>query len=268
MKSLLSSTLWNRIPTRCVVTGLSKAQPLAIPLDKWGISLTRRWSTTATSTVVQDLASPLVVDPATLQRPPSFTRPQVVRTEDGREMLAFDMRPHPKLKPSIVARRISKLRTYIGNEKDIRHSPWRLNLVCQFAAGMTLQEALKQLDFSKKSKAPLVKKVLKRTSNLADIRDGLQISQLEVAECFATKGKHLKRLKIMSRGQAGRKERKHSHMRVVLREIDFPLKIYQAKSLAQKKRWYLLQQQAEKDYARRAAEREETKRLEEKAAAK
>ena len=195
-------------------------------------------------------------------RPPTFTRPQIITTDDGKQMIAFDMRPHPKLKPGLVARRLSKMRTYIGQEKNIRHSPWRLNLVCQLAAKLTLADALTQLEFCKKSKAPLVQKVLKRTSNLADIRHGLQISQLEVAECFATKGTPLKRIKTMGRGRSGRMERKHSHMRVVLREIDFPLKIYQAGTLSQKKKWFLLQQQAEKDYARALAEREEIKRLE------
>lgn len=176
-------------------------------------------------------------------------------------MIAFDMRPHPKLKPRLVNSRLSKMRTYTGQEKNIRHSPWRLNLVCQLAAKLPLEEALRQLSFCKKSKAPLVHKVLARTSNLADIRDGLQKSQLEVAECFATKGTPLKRVKIMGRGRSGRKERKHSHMRVVLREIDFPLRIYQAQTLGMKTKWYLMQQQAEKDAARARAEREEVQRL-------
>ena len=108
---------------------------------------------------------------------------------------------HQKVKPFIVKRRINQLRTYIGNERNIRHSPWRLNLVCQFAAGQTVPEALKQLMFCQKVKAPLVAKVIRRTANLANIRHGLQPSQLEVAECFATHGTHLKRLKIMGRGR-------------------------------------------------------------------
>lgn len=76
-----------------------------------------------------------------------------------------------------------------------------MNLVCQFAAGQTVPEALKQLMFTQKMAAPLVAKVIRRTANLADIRHGLQPSQLEVAECFATHGSHLKRIKIMGRGR-------------------------------------------------------------------
>ena len=39
------------------------------------------------------------------------------------------------------------------------------------------------------------------TANFADIRHGLQPSQLEVAECFVTKGTPLKRIKPMARGR-------------------------------------------------------------------
>jgi len=108
---------------------------------------------------------------------------------------------HQKVKPFIFKRRRVQLRTFIGNEKDIRHSPWRMNLVCQFAAGLTVPEALKQLMFCQKKHAPTVASVIRETANEADTKHGLQPSQLEVAECFATHGKHLKRLKIMGRGR-------------------------------------------------------------------
>lgn len=168
----------------------------------------------------------------------------------------------PKLKPRIVQRRLKRLRVYEGAEKNIRHSPWRLNLVCQLVAGLPLTTALTQLEFCKKRMAPLVQKVLRRTSNLADIRHGLQPSQLEVAECFATKGTPLKRMKLMGRGRVGHMEHKYSHMRVVLREIDFKLKVYQAPTINQKKRWLQLQQQAQRDGDRAQAERDEMLRLE------
>ena len=108
---------------------------------------------------------------------------------------------HQKVRPFILKRRREKLRTYRGNERNIRHSPWRLNLVCQFAAGLTVPEALKQLLFCQKVKAPLVAAAIKRTANEASAKDGLQPSQLEVAECFSTHGTHLKRVKIMGRGR-------------------------------------------------------------------
>ncbi|GAX10745.1 hypothetical protein FisN_14Lh266 [Fistulifera solaris] len=199
------------------------------------------------------------------QAAPTLIAPQIIHTEDGRRFAAFDMQKHPKLKPHIVKRRLSRMRTYVGQEKNIRHSPWKLNRICQLVSGLPLPEALTQLEFCQKAKAPIVQKALKRTANRADLKDSLQPSQLEVAECFATKGTPLKRIKPMGRGRSGRMEHKHSHIRLVLREIDFKLRIYQAPSLNQKKKWFLLQQQAERDGARATAEREEVKRLEREA---
>ena len=77
---------------------------------------------------------------------------------------------HRKVRPFILKRRREKLRTYRGNERNIRHSPWRMNLVCQFAAGLTVPEALKQLLFCRKVKAPLVAQVIKRTANEANAK--------------------------------------------------------------------------------------------------
>jgi len=173
---------------------------------------------------------------------------------------------HQKVKPFILARRRKALRTYVGNEKNIRHSPWRMNLVCQFAAGLTVPEALRQLMFCQKSKAPLVAKVIRRTSNLADIRHGLQPSQLEVAECFATHGSHLKRIKIMGRGRSGKKHRRHSHIRLVLREIDFPTKLLQAETVNQKRKWLGNLRIAQEDYEKARVDKEELAELEAMAA--
>ena len=210
------------------------------------------------------------IDERTLKllQDPFYTKPTVVHTADGREMVAFRTGYHPRLKPRLVARRLRNLKTYIGTQKDIRGSPWKLNCVCQFTTRMPLEEALLQLTFLKRKKAPLVKKVLARTSNLADIRHGIQKSALEVAECFATPAKTRKGIKPMGKGQAGRLRHRSAHMRVVLREIDFQLKIYQARTIREKKYWFQLQQRAEREAAKKNAEREEEQRLEREAAKK
>lgn len=173
---------------------------------------------------------------------------------------------HQKVKPFIFKRRRVQLRTFIGNEKDIRHSPWRMNLVCQFAAGLTVPEALKQLMFCQKKHAPTVASVIRETANEADTKHGLQPSQLEVAECFATHGKHLKRLKIMGRGRSGKKLRRFSHIRLVLREIDFPTKLVESRTINQKRTWLNRLAIARDDYEKAQVEKQELAELEAKAA--
>lgn len=51
-------------------------------------------------------------------------------------------------------------------------------------------------------------------------------------------------------------------MRIVLREIDFKLKIYQQETYNQKKKWLNLQLQAEKDAEVTRAEKEELEKYE------
>jgi large subunit ribosomal protein L22 len=199
---------------------------------------------------------------------PTLAQPTLHKAADGRQFAAFELpKFHQKLKPYIVKRRLNRMKTYVGEEKAIRGSPWKLNLVCQLAAGLTLNDALQQLDFCDKRVAPLVQKVLKRTANLAELKDGLQRSQLEVAECFATKGSSLKRAMLMGRGRTGKMEHRYSHFRVVLREIDYKLRIYQAPSINQKKKWFVRQQEAEVDAQKAAVERAEMAELKRQAEA-
>ena len=217
----------------------------------------------STQAQVEPSTASVLSDGAAVHNEPTMIQPSIVHSSDGRQFAAFELPTFQrKLKPYIVKRRLARMKTFVGKQKNIRHSPWRMNLVCQFAAGQTLTDAIQQLEFCRKSMAPLVKKVLIRTANVADMKFGLQHSQLEVAECFATKGTPLKRIRIMGRGRAGRMEHKHSHFRVVIREIDFKLRIYQAPTLGQKKRWFMRQQQADTDFATAKAERDEISRLE------
>lgn len=187
-----------------------------------------------------------------------------IETPDGRKFSLLDSRRLPKLKPSIVRRRLNRLKIFSGKERDIRHSPWRLNLICEMITGLPVPEAFLQLQFCEKSRAPLVAKVLKRVVLEAEKESNLQPSQLEVAECFSTKGTHLKRIKPMGRGRSGQMTRPYSHMRLVLREIDFKLRIFQQKKVADKKKWLMLQLEAEKDAASVSTEAAELEMLEAK----
>jgi large subunit ribosomal protein L22 len=168
----------------------------------------------------------------------------------------------PKIAPSIVQRRVALLKVTIGKRSAIRGSPWRINLICQFLAGKTAPDALSQLAFVQKARAPLMYKVLKTTVDNARIQHGLVPSQLEVTQCFATPATPLKRLKIMGRGRSGKKIRRFTHVRLILREIDFPLKILSATSLNQRQMWIHKMNLAVEDARAYAVERQEMERLE------
>lgn len=62
--------------------------------------------------------------------------------------------------------------------------------------------------------------------------------------------------------RSGKKHRRHSHIRLVLREIDFPTKLLQATSVNQKRKWLEALKSAREDYEKARAEREELAELE------
>jgi len=119
-----------------------------------------------------------------------------------------------------------------------------------------------QLKFVQKVKVPLVTDLIRNAANTMKQKYGLLSSQIEIAECFATHGTHLARVKTMGRGRSGRMHHRFSHMRIVLREIDFPLKIMQATALNQRNRWVERMRVAEEDAAKVLEESVEIEELE------
>ena len=124
-----------------------------------------------------------------------------LQTSDGRTFKVLDSRKLPPLKPHIVKRRLGRMRTYVDAKKSIRHSPWRLNLICQMISGLTVPQAIQQLSFCDKSRAPLVQEFLEKAAKKIDEKDALPLTKLEVAECFVTRGTPLKRIRYMGRGR-------------------------------------------------------------------
>ena len=62
--------------------------------------------------------------------------------------------------------------------------------------------------------------------------------------------------------RSGVEHRRYANIRVVLREVDFPLRIYQQRSMNKKKKWLELQYRAEQDYRAAKVKRDEKERLE------
>merc|ERR1711862_391143 len=112
------------------------------------------------------------------------------------------------------------------------------------------------MGFLQKRYAANLHHAIKHTSNFADIKDGIKPSQMEVAECFATMGFRRKGITYHGKGRSGQRTTRFSHVRIVLREIDFDLKILQSKTKSQKVRWLRLKETAENDSKMAAEENE------------
>ena len=100
----------------------------------------------------------------------------------------------------------------------LRVSPQKLNLVAEMIRGMKADEALNQLQFSKKAIARDVKKVLMSAVANAENNHHLDVDRLVVAEASVGKSFVMKRFKPRARGRAGRIEKPFSRIRIVVEE--------------------------------------------------
>lgn len=102
----------------------------------------------------------------------------------------------------------------------LRVSPQKLNLVAQMIRGMKAEEAIDQLQFSKKAVARDVKKVLMSAVANAENNHHLDVDRLVVAEASVGKSMVMKRFRPRARGRAGRIEKPFSRIRIVVEERD------------------------------------------------
>jgi large subunit ribosomal protein L22 len=130
-------------------------------------------------------------------------------------------------------------------KKSIRVSPWKLNLIAAQVRRLRVEEARKQMKFSIKRHSSVIDEIIRKTTNLADIRYDLKPAQLEVLKCFVTRATPLKRIKYHSRGRFGKMFRRHSHLNITVGEIDFESKIANAKSKKEKSRWIKWKEEAD-----------------------
>jgi large subunit ribosomal protein L22 len=100
----------------------------------------------------------------------------------------------------------------------LRVSPQKLNLVAEMIRGMPAEDALNQLQFSKKAIARDVKKVLMSAVANAENNHGLDVDSLVVAEASVGKSLIMKRFKPRARGRAGRIVKPFARIRIVVEE--------------------------------------------------
>jgi len=101
---------------------------------------------------------------------------------------------------------------------SIRTSPRKLNLVAQLIRGLSAEDALDQLTFSRRRIAHEVKKVLQSAIANAENNHQLDVDRLVVAEAHVGKALVMKRLHARARGRAARVEKPFSNLTVVVRE--------------------------------------------------
>jgi large subunit ribosomal protein L22 len=114
-------------------------------------------------------------------------------------------------------------RPYADNEamafsKQIRVSPQKLNLVAESIRGKNCENALAELQFSRRRIAGEVKKLLESAIANAENNHQLDVDRLYVAEATVGRAMVMKRWRARARGRVGRIQKPFSNLRLVVRE--------------------------------------------------
>jgi large subunit ribosomal protein L22 len=118
---------------------------------------------------------------------------------------------HPRALSDVEAKAITK---------NLRVSPQKLNLVAGLIRGKKVDQALADLEFSRKRIAQDVRKCVMSAVANAENNHGLDPNDLVVAEAFVGKNLVMKRLHARGRGRSGRIFKPFSQITVVVRAVE------------------------------------------------
>jgi large subunit ribosomal protein L22 len=104
--------------------------------------------------------------------------------------------------------------------KNIRVSPQKLNLVAGMIRGKKVDQAIAELEFSRKRVADHVRKCVISAVANAENNHGLDVNELVVAEAYVGKNLVMKRLHARGRGRAGAIMKPFSQITVVVRQVE------------------------------------------------
>ncbi|XP_017869763.1 PREDICTED: 39S ribosomal protein L22, mitochondrial [Drosophila arizonae] len=110
---------------------------------------------------------------------------------------------------------------------NIKYSPDKMWYIAAFVRGMSVDEALKQLNFVLKKGATDVRETILEAQQMAVERHNVEYkSNLWIAESFVGKGRVFKGMRRHARGRFGRVEYKHCHYFLRLEEGEPPQHYY------------------------------------------
>tara|TARA_Y100000591_G_C21605884_1_gene580294 strand:+ start:327 stop:695 length:369 start_codon:yes stop_codon:yes gene_type:complete len=102
--------------------------------------------------------------------------------------------------------------------KNVRTSPRKLSLVCNFIKGKKVDLALRDLEFSRKRIAKEVTKTVKSAVSNAENNYQLDIDNLFVKEAYVGKSLVMKRYRPRAKGRASPIKKPFSRITIVLEE--------------------------------------------------
>ena len=102
--------------------------------------------------------------------------------------------------------------------KNIRSSPRKLSLVCNFIKGKKADEALRDLEFTRKKVARDISKTVKSAISNAENNHQYDIDNLFIKEAYVGKSLVMKRYKPRAKGRASPIKKPFSRVTIILEE--------------------------------------------------
>ena len=102
--------------------------------------------------------------------------------------------------------------------KYTRVGAQRARLVADLVRGKNVNQAIGLLSFSKKKSAGLIKALIESAVANAEQKQMMDIDNLYVKTIYVNQGPHLNRYRPGARGQSKPRQKKQSHIHVVLDE--------------------------------------------------
>ena len=102
--------------------------------------------------------------------------------------------------------------------KNVRSSPRKLSLVCNFIVGKKVDVALRQLEFARKKIAKDVSKTVKSAISNAENNYQYDIDNLFVKEAYVGKSLVMKRYRPRAKGRASPIKKPFSRITIILEE--------------------------------------------------
>ncbi|XP_062309563.1 39S ribosomal protein L22, mitochondrial [Osmerus eperlanus] len=103
--------------------------------------------------------------------------------------------------------------------RQIKYSKDKMWYLSKMIKGLSIDEAIAQLEFNNKKGAKIMKEVLQEAQEMAVRNHNVEYkSNLFVADAFTGKGKYLKRIRYHGRGRFGIMDKVHCHFFVKLME--------------------------------------------------
>jgi large subunit ribosomal protein L22 len=104
--------------------------------------------------------------------------------------------------------------------KYVRISPRKMKPVADMVRGMNADEALAVLEYTPRTTATILAKVIKSAKANAENNHEMDADKLYVAEVYANQGPTMKRWRAASMGRGVKILKRTSHVGVVLKERD------------------------------------------------